>query len=1784
MKKWKRWIFLLSLFIVTLFNLFPREDPLLVLTEPYISEGHVVNNSYYYGEISITATYTGEKPLAGQDKEAYYSIDGGVTWEPVPPGGLNDKPRVYEWLTVNREPFYDIRYFHNGNILLVSSFMENNRYTVCYQIVDNTGADITEKMTLFTSDAAFESFRFEPPHITILRNDNFAVHWRYFNPIENNYYIYGQIYTHEEDVFDVYTAGERNEFTSTQHGQFIFDVLSVDNCYAVAWCDTAGTSSVMKLMLYDFEGIEITTEPVSLYTTSNTNQLYGVKLTQLPDTAILATWKVNNALYGAVYKKTIYGFDPVCSARSIHQGALNEYNILQMNDDGFVVCYTQMQNTMPQLYLRKFDAAMNPASDGVQIPADPGYILPVMTREYPFLLPVGDSGFMAGSMNLDVETGSYRLYTHDYDTTIVCTGTGIFESTADPVYTLLFKELSNGTVLLSRPLEKVTESLFTVNAKIFDGEKRLVVEHLSPAKDIGIQFKVVDPVSGESWYSPVTHYKQADATEGHDGSIGYADGYCSTESVDLDITVPEGNYAELLLLQRKAPLVNGETGQFSEWYPAGELDPVSQVYTFPIEDGYSFQFQCRITNYADIRYEYVNDNMVMCDRSAPDIRITNQYIADNALHLEVDITDEASGVLKKSYQLNINPEVAVDDANLIIPLVNGSNHIRLSVFDRALNNTVKHLFKTLEIITPELHITGVNSSMEYDDKLVFRYTSNVPLMQIQFFIDAAGVYPLEDSNGNITIGIAGLEDGVHTLSVKAETGTGEWLEQSVDFRKKYDAFSVILLSPSDKEYGTNTIPLDYRSNRPLSRVWYTLDDGEALDDPVLAGLPDGKYTIELFAEDERGVITSTETAFSVSEKFPTLSVLTPSRGMVYPGKTIEVSFISNAEVSYTLGETTTGILPGETIELPGDGEYTILFTAVHPVSGNVIRKSVPFTIDTIEPGLEILSPGPHMYAYTDIPVEYRFNKEMKTIRMFLDNEETRELANLSHGSHEFRIEAEDVTGRKITKRVYFQVVLLEILSPEGGDRIVSYDTPPVVLFEYDAGNSFQYVTRSIDGMNEHLVTEPPRTRIPLTVDAGDRELAVSGYRNNDHFTRWVNFQIGRKNITADEGSIDYRYEELAFDDLYDVTVFLSLRNTGHLDLDERIPVRFDHITPDGNMHTRVREISGMKINEKAGITITGITAHFGDTFLLTVDPDGRLTGEYTGDNFHKLVFQTGQITGVNSLLADENVYIEKVSLLNVIHVQTAGPFARVEYHTPDKIFIDDTPENGFFSIVDMGLLTTENSSVKILAYGENGIILDSKNYDFHVKKLPPDLGKTEFPWANFVSLTDNSFKRIYMNELDTEELLVSHSRVIRKAFLMPPGIIPVLDEKRNLTYKIVSISADESLNDLTTGVDMGNVPVIGGLYNLPNGKGYIQVSTIDTLRKTASADGVIPVLDGGTQYTSILNGMWQDLIEGIDETLNEQITIEHALDTSLTDYFSKKENEMDKFRFGDWFFIRKNFCGIASVFALGFLRYSINDTVHVTAKDLSIHACFDECEYFVYDTPSEPGNPLNIEGKVDFSLTCHSRIGISTHSSDVQGHVLIGANFLHYIFFPIVYTRFNFELHPQNFIIPFNLSLRSRIILSNGEIGVYPVHTHLDLSIRHDERLFDADISVYFPFTWPFGIGKEYRGHLDITATGKADMIYSMAPGFYINPLIFNDAYGKLDLDVIQRDKICLNILGWEVCHKTGWYRARELSQHSVEQTGIPYTSREVDDAIEQGFLDDDDSFHGFDVCPCMLE
>ncbi len=160
-----------------------------------------------------------------------------------------------------------------------------------------------------------------------------------------------------------------------------------------------------------------------------------------------------------------------------------------------------------------------------------------------------------------------------------------------------------------------------------------------------------------------------------------------------------------------------------------------------------------------------------------------------------------------------------------------------------------------------------------------------------------------------------------------------------------------VLSPENKTYTHNDIPLVLSVNRPTTWMGYSLDGHNNVTitgDTELPDVPEGPHSIIVYVNDTFGnMVSSANVSFSVDTFSPQILVLSPEN-KTYGGSDIQSSFTVDEPVSwmgYCLdGQDNVTITGNVTLAVLADGSHNITFYAIDLVGNTGSSRTVYFEI------------------------------------------------------------------------------------------------------------------------------------------------------------------------------------------------------------------------------------------------------------------------------------------------------------------------------------------------------------------------------------------------------------------------------------------------------------------------------------------------------------------------------------------------------------------------------------------------------------------------------------------------------------------------------------------------------------------------------------------------------------------------------------------------------------------------------------------------------------------------
>jgi hypothetical protein len=1372
-------------------------------------------------------------------------------------------------------------------------------------------------------------------------------------------------------------------------------------------------------------------------------------------------------------------------------------------------------------------------------------------------------------------------------------GAYLAKTFGEPIYDL--RDRGN-IILVSSNLHKIS---VIINPVRYWEHK--FIHHVKPLRDLDIQFKVHDKDNPHNdYFSPVRHLIYADPNDGADGSIDYLNGYTNLDAANIAINMTCQTCDVLQISQRSAPLTQGACGAYGKWVPIGGTAPSNVVRSIPVNDAHCYQFKADVSNEKlGVSQEYTNPNILRVDQSNPTIHIQSTNLDFDMLNLGFVVTDSVSGISSQTYDLNAEKTATAFAGNVLnLKVDNGVNRVHITATDLAGNSHSINHFVTADLTPPQINVIGIDEGATYSGDLALVYSLTQALNDVVITVDGT---PRND--------LVGLADGAHTLVISG-LHNGTPVSQTVNFTIDSNAFSFQLLSPqNNRDYQYNSIAVQYQSNKPLSSLTYTLDEGDPQSELKLRDLSNGIHNIKITAVSEDGENEVREIDFSVQQSIPLLSISSPVNGAVYPDLSVPLNIDSDGNLALQLDGVE--ITDRDYLVFTEDGAHTLIVTSTHPVSGSMVSEVITFTTDSVSPEVVLLNPEPRIYTEGDIQINYTSNKQLSNVQYLLNGNPVDSLSNLAAGRHLFRMTANDAAGRSINIPISFDVALLDFLKPTNNSQLFSDTIPPHVDVQYMAEGNYDNYTLAVDDNQPFPLTsdEGPGSTIPVSVSPGQHDLVLRGQMGALQLGRRVNFRVGAKNITVGPGSIDYHYSncDAEFRNC-DVTVELTAMNRGDYDINEDIPLRFDHIDSSHSESFWI-SIPSLKSKDKAKRTLLPFKASLGDIFTVNVDPNAELSDEFADDNIYSIEFSAGQITDVKFVLDPDNVYLEGVSVFNPVAVDIAGPIEKIEYRFNGWVFENSDKPSQFSTLIDMGLLDKDNLCVEIRAISDDGIILDAAQHCFLVSSLNiKGLTKYSYNWEYHQTTP----KRVIYDNINAQQMLKQTALTRSQVLSTKASIFPNVKIGGKVDYKF-QYDPGSIMNRLVEKNERWSRDgFMTGSVGLPNGQSLV-MSTIDPTQGACNVDGAIPLPLPDRQV--LMSDLLAETLDEIDKKssklldnlrINEMTAYVFLTQIGEIPIFYPVETGGDLLYSSQSIYPFERLLGVfggetlenmfsgfrekmpAMDLLAGFFDLKLVHVGwlhgHIPSRLVDVTPSGSWVNRFVGDhciLVDRANNDVEIrlEGyyewgleDVAFNISVNDlNIGIDAYSYLGLGLPLpplpsLPTTSVH---IPLLFTHGSFRLYGLDTNVPLDYGVRHGVKVVDNNLEEFgPFHARFGLSVNIDHQLAKADLQVYPAFLTAlglpsffngFGLGQDYKLFIKMIGDVKFDLIAGQG---------FDDQFFKYmdyeaSVKLYKRKKICI----FGRCHHRSWKLDKIIIDRPDLDENIPYgvfySKQQVDDTLD---------------------
>ncbi len=311
-----------------------------------------------------------------------------------------------------------------------------------------------------------------------------------------------------------------------------------------------------------------------------------------------------------------------------------------------------------------------------------------------------------------------------------------------------------------------------------------------------------------------------------------------------------------------------------------------------------------------------------------------------------------------------------------------------------------------------------------------------------------------------------LDDGKYNVNVTAYSGAGVSSYATVNFVVDTTKPEVTITNPqAGAWFNTTSVNVTWTASDLGSGIFnmsVSMDDGDFVDVTTFykeyTSLAEGLHSVYVRVYDNAGNFRIVGKEFNIDTKLPVLNISDPEEDALISSTVVEIIWTGSSESPIgrywislddgefvDVGQSTSHILTGL-----GEGEHTVTLKARN-FAGSWNTTSVSFTVDSVAPAIEIISPvdGTHT-TERNVTIEWAVSDSgsgIEKVEMNVDGsgwtvvtESSYELRDLADGVHTVAIRATDVAGNRATEIVVFTVDNLAptaIISPSGNNVAVS---------------------------------------------------------------------------------------------------------------------------------------------------------------------------------------------------------------------------------------------------------------------------------------------------------------------------------------------------------------------------------------------------------------------------------------------------------------------------------------------------------------------------------------------------------------------------------------------------------------------------------------------------------------------------------------------------------------------------------------------------------------------------
>ncbi len=481
-----------------------------------------------------------------------------------------------------------------------------------------------------------------------------------------------------------------------------------------------------------------------------------------------------------------------------------------------------------------------------------------------------------------------------------------------------------------------------------------------------------------------------------------------------------------------------------------EVDPLSAL-----EDG-EHVIELRAVDH--LGNENLTSVTVVVDNTPPELTIVQpsegDYVNESVVSLVWEVSDDSPYTVEVSEDAVAWTEAEGDSHEFTLD--DGQHTLYVRAVDAAGNENTSSVNFTVDTVAPEIDILSPDEGVHLDDgsvTLEWTVTDDSPFT-VQVSDDGVTWVDPQEEGSHLFV----LDDGQHTLYVRAVDAAGNVNTSSVNFTVDTEPPQLDMVSPDNGSYQSQPFELHWTVDDAIDedpQVQYRVEGGEwimAEDSPLLFDeFAEGERLIEMRAEDEAGNEANASLTVIIDDTPPELEIVSPDEGDLLSSETVTLSWTVSDDSPYTVEVSEDAVAwteaEGDSHEFTlDDGQHTLYVRAVD-AAGNVNTSSVNFTVDTEPPQINIISPASgSVLDESSVTLEWDVD-DLSGYSMEVSSDGTEWISKevyqhtfeLQEGEHTLYVRAVDEAGNEAMESVDVVIDLsppeVEITSPEEGEEL-----------------------------------------------------------------------------------------------------------------------------------------------------------------------------------------------------------------------------------------------------------------------------------------------------------------------------------------------------------------------------------------------------------------------------------------------------------------------------------------------------------------------------------------------------------------------------------------------------------------------------------------------------------------------------------------------------------------------------------------------------------------------------